>query len=186
MSKSLNNFYTLRDVEQRGFEPAAFRMLVLSGHPRSEINFTWEILEAAQNRLKNWQATADLRWQVASKEYQIKEVEMAKGVILAKLVDDLSTPLALGAIEESLGMFESGFPGFGKDEMDKFLAYIKDLIGIDLFGDDISEKQKELLNLRQKSRNEKNFEESDRIRDELKTQGIEVRDDARGQIWSRV
>ena len=186
MSKSLNNFYTLRDVEQRGFEPAAFRMLVLSGHPRSEINFTWEILEAAQNRLKNWQATADLRWQVvASKETQIKEVEMAKEAILAKLVDDLNTPLALGVIEESLGMFESGFPEFGKDEMDKLLTYIKDLIGIDLFGDDISEKQKEILDLRQKSRNEKNFEESDRIRDELKTQGIEVRDDARGQIWSR-
>jgi cysteinyl-tRNA synthetase len=187
MSKSLNNFYTLRDVEQRGFEPAAFRMLVLSGHPRSEINFTWEILEAAQNRLKNWQATADLRWQVvASKETQIKEVEMAKEAILAKLVDDLNTPLALSVIEESLGMFESGFPEFGKDDMDKLLTYIKDLIGIDLFGDDISEKQKELLDLRQKSRNEKNFEESDRIRDELKTQGIEVRDDARGQIWSRV
>jgi cysteinyl-tRNA synthetase len=56
---------------------------------------------------------------------------------------------------------------------------------VHLFGDDISEKQKEILDLRQKSRNEKNFEESDRIRDELKTQGIEVRDDARGQIWSR-
>lgn len=48
MSKSLNNFYTIDDIKERGFQPRALRLLFLSAHYRSELNFTWESLAAAQ------------------------------------------------------------------------------------------------------------------------------------------
>lgn len=186
MSKSLGNFYTLRDIEERGFSPQAFRLLVLSGHYRNESNFSWEILEAAQNRLKNWQVVADLRWQIKLKEATVPEVEMAREQILTKLADDLDTPNAIKVAEESLDMFGVNYPNFGKKDLDKLLGYIRDLLGIDLAREDISDEQKELLSLRQKAREEKDFARSDELREELKLSGLEVRDSESGQVWSRV
>jgi len=51
MSKSLDNFYTLKDVEEKNFEPLSLRYLYLQTHYRQEMNFTWEALKAAQNAL---------------------------------------------------------------------------------------------------------------------------------------
>jgi len=186
LSKSLENSYLLEDIEKRGFSLEAFKLLVLSSHYRTEGNFTWEILEAAQNRLNNWQAIADLRWQVEAQAAKIPEVETAREAILSKLTDDLNTPLALNIIEESLNKFTEGYPDFGKEDIDKLLGFIKELLGIDLAKDNISDGQKGLLKKRQEARDSKDFAEGDRIRDELRTQGIEVRDDASGQVWSRV
>jgi cysteinyl-tRNA synthetase len=52
MAKSLGNFFTLRDIEKRGYNPLAFRYLQLSAHYRSKLNFTWDSLTAAQNSLE--------------------------------------------------------------------------------------------------------------------------------------
>lgn len=52
MSKSFGNFYTLRDIEKRSFDPIAFRYLILTAHYRSKLNFTWESLKSAQNALE--------------------------------------------------------------------------------------------------------------------------------------
>lgn len=185
LSKSLNNSYLLEDIEKRGFSLDAFKLLVLSSHYRTEGNFTWEILEAAQNRLNNWQSVADLRWQVKAQEVKIPEVEMAQEAILSKLTDDLNTPLALNIVEESLNRFVEGYPDFGKADMDKLLGYVEELLGIDLLKEDISDDQKELLKNRLEARASKDFTESDRIRDELKAKGVDVRDDVSGQVWSR-
>lgn len=50
MSKSLNNFVTLKDIEDKGFNPMAFRLMVLQSDPHNQANFSWNILQAAQNR----------------------------------------------------------------------------------------------------------------------------------------
>ena len=52
MAKSAGNFFTLRDLEKRGLNPLVFRYLMLSAHYRSQLNFTWKSLEAAQNSLE--------------------------------------------------------------------------------------------------------------------------------------
>jgi cysteinyl-tRNA synthetase len=57
MSKSLNNFYTLDDIKKRGFDPLAFRLLVLQSSPKSQSNFSWEIMQAAQNRFNKLHAS---------------------------------------------------------------------------------------------------------------------------------
>ncbi len=185
MAKSANNFYTLRDIEEKGFDPMAFRLLVLSGHYRSEINFSWEILEAAQNRLNNWQAIADLRWQ----RTQGVGPEPMNGAefgdkLLEILSDDLDTPKSLAFIDESLDMIAK--TNFCEPCLEVMVDSIGQLLGVKLVIEDISNQQKDLLKQRQEARDKKDFAESDRLRDELKEQGLEVRDTDSGQIWSRV
>jgi cysteinyl-tRNA synthetase len=94
MSKSLNNYHTLRDIENKNFSPMAFRMLVLESHYHSESNFSWEILSAAQNRINNWASVYELVWQLPENDdYQVIET------INKRLADDFNTPLALKDID---------------------------------------------------------------------------------------
>ncbi len=170
MSKSLGNIYTLQDILEKGYDIQAFKMLVLSKHYRTEGNFTWDILTAAQNRLKNWQAYADLRWQ--------KEATTAALDLLPYLQNDLDTPSALATVENF----------FEKNEAVSVenLEHIRDSLGIDLLLDDITESQKALISARHASRENQNWQESDQLRDELLEQGIAVRDTEDGSIWMRV
>src|SRR5690606_33295783 len=63
MSKSKGNSYIMRDITGKGFDPLALRLLYLQAHYRSEINFTWDSLTAAANRLNDLRAMAALQWQ---------------------------------------------------------------------------------------------------------------------------
>ncbi len=185
IAKSLDNGYTLQDILDKGYSLDAFKLMILSKHYRTEGNFTWEILEAAQNRLIRWQAIADLRWQVKSDKPRIKEVEMAWNAILSPLEDDLNTPLALNHAESSLEQFTRAFPSWGKPDMDKLLEFIDKLLGIDLAKADISTEQKKLVEKRESAREAKDWSKSDELRDQLKEAGIEVKDTDNGPIWSR-
>jgi cysteinyl-tRNA synthetase len=188
MSKSLGNFHTLTDIRERGFEPLAFRLMVLQSHYRNQSNFTWENLEAAQNRLNNYRAMADLKWQVqGDAEQWIGSSTNIKSALQA-IQDDLNTPSALSAISRFSSHAEERL--VNPAELDRFneaLQIIDMLFGLDL-GDraDILPEQKQLLGDRQKARDAKDWSTSDEIRDHLKQQGIAVRDTAHGQIWHRL
>lgn len=186
IAKSLSNGYTLQDILDKGYSIDAFKLMILSKHYRTEGNFTWEILEAAQNRLNNWQAIADLRWQVTTNEPQIKEVEMAWGAILSPLTDDLNTPLALNHAESSLEQFTKAFPSWGKQDMDKLIGFIDKLLGINLTKPDISSEQKGLIKERESARTARDWAKSDGLREQLKKSGFEVKDTDDGSIWNRV
>lgn len=179
ISKSLENGYTLQDIKDKGFDLQAFKMMVLSKHYRTEGNFTWEILEAAQNRLNNWQAVADLRW-------QLQPVAIANPAVLfeEKLQDDLNTAQVLSFIDDILG--DTPFSNFDNAPPESFLTKIRDLLGIDLFKPDISDEQKFILLERDKARDNQNWAESDRLRDELARQGLGISDTSKGQIWHRL
>lgn len=174
IAKSKGNGIALQDILDKGFSAQAFKLMVLSKHYRTEGNFTWEILEASQNRLNNWQAAADLRWQRPPSTENVDIVESFR--------DDLNTPKALAGIDNYFETVSSKH----KSPAIEALESIRDLLGIDLLKDDIPKEQKQLIADRQKARDEKNFEESDRIRDELKKQKLNIRDTDSGQIWSRI
>lgn len=178
MSKSLGNIYTLQDILDKGFDLEAFKLLVLSKHYRTEGNFTWEILEAAQNRLKNWLAISDLRWQRPQ-----LQINVTDSIFLKALQDDLNTPQILYFIDDILG--DSQFTSANKAPSDEFLEYLRDLTGIDLLRPDIKPKQKQLIKDREIARKAKDWAGSDRLREQLKKQGIEVKDSPHGTIWSR-
>jgi cysteinyl-tRNA synthetase len=188
MSKSLGNIYTLQDIIERGYDLPAFKLLVLSKHYRTEGNFTWEIMDAAQNRLKNWQAAADLRWQtIEGDQPKAKEAfDKAKNAVLAALNDDLDTPKALSVIDRLFDVVAKyRLNKESRQEFEKVLKLIDNLLGIDLFKDDITSKQKKLIAEREAARKASDWAKSDEIRDELKTEGIELNDTPSGSIWSR-
>jgi cysteinyl-tRNA synthetase len=183
MSKSLNNFYTIQDIQEKGYDPLAFRLLVLQSHYRSQSNFTWENLEAAQNRLKHWQATADLQWQTDAASEPDSKIDLG---ILKALNDDLDTPAALAFIDSWISMIESGKLESVHGSIIRLISEAENLLGIDLNRPDITDAQKQLINERQEARDAKDWAKSDDLRDELQKQGISVRDTDNGPVWSRL
>lgn len=191
MSKSLGNFYTLRDIEEKGYEPEAFRLLILQSHYRTESNFSWEILDAAQNRLEELRAWADLRYQPSAEEMPNELDELFRDTragIKEALEDDLNTPQALSVLNKLVSyMATIPIPGVEGKYTDGTLAYIDSVFGLSLANrKDITDKQKDLLKTRAEARDSKDWAESDRIRDLLKEQGIGINDSPNGQIWYRI
>lgn len=179
MSKSLGNIYTLDDIKQHNIDLQAFKLMILAKHYRTEGNFTWEILTAAQNRLRSWLGFAARRWQLDV----LADNQMDISSELMKLVaDDLGTPAALARIDEYFDTVEAA----GAAPTQKSLDTIRDLLGLDLYADDITHEQKQLIRDRQAARDAKGWTAADGIRETLRSQGIEINDSPAGQIWERV
>lgn len=178
MSKSLGNVYTLEDIKSKGYSLAAFKLLILSKHYRTEGNFTWEILDSAQNRLNNWQAQRDKVWQA---EEDVNDSEEVISRIKSELSEDLNTPSVLSAIDTYFDKVEQQ----GKAPALSVFDTIQSLLGVSLIDEDVSEEIKQLLQMRSIARDSKNWEESDSIRQKLVEKGIGVNDGPMGQIWFR-
>lgn len=191
MSKSLGNFYTLRDIEEKGYSPMAFRLLVLSSHYQSESNFSWDILEAAQNRLKNWQAAADLAYQDNPDAGTLGDgyLHDASKQLIELLSYDLNTPAALALVDEvfnKITAYAGGLHTMYLEDFKDLLHTISELLGIHIIREDISDEQKQLIKARESARRGKDWVKSDELRNRLKNDGIEVRDTADGTIWNRI
>jgi cysteinyl-tRNA synthetase len=189
MSKSLGNIYTLQDIEDKGFDIEAFKLTILSKHYRTEGNFTWEILEASQNRLNSYRAIADQLWQPSEQGIvDDAQINHAKEAVRAALQDDLNTPGALAALSQLESAIDTG--GISKSSQtvfSAFLQWIDSVLGLILSQrPNISEEQQILIKERQEARYDQNWEISDRLRNQLAGQGIEIKDTPRGQIWNRL
>lgn len=178
LSKSLGNSYTLTDLKDKGYSFEAFKLMVLSSSYRTEGNFTWEILEAAQNRIHNWRSMFNRRWQMHLNNTQPD----VSSQILEALQNDLDTPRALTIIDEYFNEVASSGAMPNRDT----LLAIRDLLGIDLLDDDISDDQKQLIKDREAARAKKDWMRSDELRNQLKTQNLEIEDTPHGTIWSRI
>jgi cysteinyl-tRNA synthetase len=189
MSKSLGNIYTLQDIEDKGFDIEAFKLTILSKHYRTEGNFTWEILEASQNRLNSYRAMADQLWQPSEQgTVDDAQINQAQEAVRAALQDDLNTPGALAALSQLESAIDTG--GISKSSQtvfSAFLQWIDSVLGLVLSQrPTISEEQQILIKERQEARDDQNWEISDRLRNQLAGQGIEIKDTPRGQIWNRL
>ena len=189
MSKSLGNVYSLKDITDRGYDLQAFKLLVLSKHYSTEGNFTWDILDAAQNRLKEWQSCADLRFQKVTHNNDASsmdnlDLEKYKDDALKALNNDLGTTEALVSIY--IGLEQSKLVGINNnhDQFIHYLEFIRDILGINLLlSNDISIEQKNMINEREKARIEQDWVKSDELRAELKKQGILLRDNSDRVTW---
>jgi cysteinyl-tRNA synthetase len=188
ISKSLGNGIRLIELAEQGITPAAFRVLVLESHYRSQSKFSLTAAKAAQARLKDLYALAALRYQAldqpvdgASFAYEDVPSEIA-----ALLADDLNTPGVMAYLSnvskeiQTILLWNKSLPHF-----ENMLAGIDELLGLDLCGiKDISDTQKQLIADREAARQAKDWAQADAVRDELLTQGIELRDTEHGVIWS--
>jgi cysteinyl-tRNA synthetase len=188
MSKSLGNIYTLQDILDKGYDIEAFKLLVLSKHYRTEGNFTWEILNDAQNVFAKFNSWSYLQFQNLKSDNLTNNFGGEDGAIAAiknSLANDLDTP---GALAYAHGMV-SRTEELGPDSRSIAEASkaIESLLGIRLAKDgDITPEEKQLIKDREAAREAKNWKESDKIRDELRRRGIEVSDTPNGPVWSRL
>jgi len=177
MAKSAGNYTTLREVEEKGYSPLAFRLLVLESHYHSESNFSWDIMQSASNRYKNWLMYAETIWQLPhSTDTSVIEI------IKKALSENINTPLALKHID-------AYFEQVGKNSKSPskaVLDFIETALGMSLKTADIDAENKKLLAKRKEARQNQDWELSDSLRTTLLANGIHVRDENSGQVWSRV
>lgn len=192
MSKSKDNFFTILDIEDKGFEPMALRLLFLQSHYRSQLNFTWESLEAAQtswNKLKrmlaDWQGLADKYDQFSS------EAQAYQQQFIDFMEDDLKTPEAAAVLWE---VVKSDLPDKEKRalllEFDQILGLGLDQITADQTGqvaiEDLPAEIQELLEERSQARQDQDWSSADKIRQQISKLGYRVEDTPQGQVVRRL
>lgn len=187
MAKSEHNFYTVPDIEAKGFDPLDFRMLVLQSHYRNATNFTWESLTAAQNRRRNWRNIAELRWQITDSgdDGQVEIVNNLLDMAKERLLDDLDTPGALRYIDEAFSQFS--IENLSQFAMENLLKFVDDNLSLKILDatPDISDEEKNLIAKRFSVRAEKDWAKSDEIRSQLVNRGVFLNDADQQTIWAR-
>jgi len=196
ISKSLQNGYTLEDLEKRGFTLLDFRMFLLQGHYKSESNFTFENLQAAKNRLHNWRNIAALRHQIHDTLHDENEmINDDKAVslyatsqaVIEAVNDDLGTPQALTIIDDAFTrVVNTRLIHIDRRPFVQLIETIDSVLGLQLIDStpDISDDAKRMILERNTARAEKDWNKSDELRNQLLEQGIVVRDTgANESIW---
>lgn len=188
ISKSLGNGIPLRQLTENGISPEAVRLHVLESHYRSQSRFSPASLEAAQHRLQNLYNMAVLRWQpVAIDRDDSIYFKTQAEAILDSMQDDLNSPEALARLSAIENKLDTVLVSVSEREsFEHLLANLDNILGLRLMErSDISPEQKQLLAERQQAREVKDWTMSDKLRDQLKEQGIGVRDTDHGPIWYR-
>ncbi|MBQ9708016.1 MAG: cysteine--tRNA ligase [Firmicutes bacterium] len=196
MSKSLGNFKTVRDLLET-YDGEVLRFLILSGHYRGPIDFNPDILTQSQNGLKRMRnAKNNLKHLIASGEGQMTEAEKEalagyeqyREKFIKAMDDDLNTADAIAAVFELITAINTAVKdGASKEFAQKSLDFLMELATVlGLLQQEVTEKVEidpelqALIDERQAARKAKNFARVDEIRDQLKAQGITLKDTPQG------
>ena len=195
MSKSLGNFYTLRDLMDKGYEPMAIRHQLLTAHYRHQLNFTLEGIEqSAQTLARLWDfqdRLQELKPAAAHNQEISAAVEKAHDDFETALDDDLNIPGAQGAVFEVMkvanpALVEGNLDAGNVRELTDFLKVADSVLGyISHEKSGVDAQIEALIQERTEARRSKNFARSDQIRDQLAAQGIVLEDGAQGTRWRR-
>ncbi len=194
MSKSLGNFFTVRDVaEKYGYEP--IRYLMISSHYRSPINYSTDIIEqgkSALERLYNCREGLVFAIEHAENGGDVSDyLDTHKAEFIRAMDDDLNTADALAALfmlAKDINITVAN--GAGKDTLTAALKLFDELcevLGIlyEKSDSSLDEEVEELIAKRTEARKNKDFKTADAIRDQLKEMGIVLEDTPQGVKWSR-
>lgn len=189
MSKSLGNFYTLRDLENKGFKPLALKLLYLSAHYKTQLNFTFDSLEAMQKNLNDMNALiAKLVNYFSETEYDEKmqnKVKEKSEEIMAGIKDaldnDLNSPLAQKYLYEYVSYANSlvSQGKINKKTADLILDYfetIDSIFGLFDFPEKIGKSLENKLWERYEARIKKDYKTSDKLRKEIDALGYMISD----------
>jgi cysteinyl-tRNA synthetase len=181
MSRSVGNVLLLNNLKERGIEPMAYRYLLLTAHYRSKLNFTDDSIGAAQNALNNLRADiAELPVTDAPANWS-KEAEQARAAFKEAINNDLDLPIAISLTREVARSSK-----IAPAERRHLLLDFDRVLGLQLdkvapkAPITLSDEVLELVQQRDAARNARNWKESDRLRDLLKSMGFEVRDTPQG------
>jgi cysteinyl-tRNA synthetase len=172
MSKSSGNVVLLKDVIERGFDPLAIRLCFLENKYRSQMDLTWNSIEAADETLKRWRMKM-AQWGVGTDITVDAEIEAALNTDL----DTSRAVIRLREIEKSTLQNKSSI-----------FRYADQVLGLDLERPIVQKvltaEMQRLLEERALARAEKRWSDSDQLRGQLESLGLEIKDTPDGQTWN--
>ncbi len=194
MSKSLGNFYTLKDLLDRNYKPQAIRYLLISTHYRQKLNFTFQGLEAAQNALQRvhefMENLSAIKAEHALQKTVADALKQVKMDFEKAMDNDLEISEALAAIFEFIRLINKIIKSIGRTdaekiqkqmlEFDTILGFIKPEI------EKLPKEIKILAEKREQARRQKDWKTADILRDEIKQLGYEVKDTAEGPVTRKI
>ena len=180
MSKSLNNLYTLKDLQEKGYEPLVYRMFNYTSNYRAQINFTFEAMDSAKialNRLRE----GYLKHSEGTEEVSDEEIKSYEEKFLEAINDDLNMPVAMSVVWDVIKNHKKS------KKFQKLLLKFDQVLGLNLKEykkdeEELPEEIKSLIENRNIARTNKDWKESDRIRDILIEKGYKVKDSKEGTI----
>ena len=172
MSKSSGNVVLVGDIIARGIDPLALRLCFLENRYRSQMDLTWNSINAAHETLKRWRSKMS-SWGESSSLAIDTEIESAFN-------NDLDTPKAILRLRE--------IEKANIENKRELFMYADQVLGLDLnrpaVARELTEEMQSLLNERTKARSEKRWADSDALRVQLENLGLEIKDTPEGQNWS--
>lgn len=183
MSKSLNNVYLLKDITQKGYDPLTYRLFTYSSSYRTKLNFTWEGIEASQKALEKLRAGYQKHLE-GNEDILDEEISKYEENFHKAINDDLNMPLAMSVVWDVVkNPKKSKKLAKLLDKFDTVLA-----LSLDKKSENQEKIPEEVLKLaeeRLKARTEKNWAESDRLRNEILALGYSIKDSKEGYELSR-
>ena len=177
MSKSLGNVYLLDDIINRGYDPLVYRLFNFSCHYRGKLNFTWEGIESASVALDRLRDGYQKHF-AGNAEVSDEIINDMENRFHQAINDDLNMPLAMSVVWEAVKYADKS------PKIAKLLEKFDTVLGIKITEkkkqETIPEEILELVEQRKKARQEKNWAESDRLRDLISEKGYVVKDTKEG------
>ena len=190
MSKSLGNTYTLDQLQEKGIEPLAYKLFCYTAHYRTKLNFTFDSAISSQKALNRLRESYLLHLESEDNNVEKEKIEEYRKRFMNAVNDDLNMPLAMGIV------WEVARNEIKSKQYAKLLIEFDKILGLDIeHSKDYLEKEekielpeeiKSLVEQRKQTRENKDWAESDRIRDLLKDQGYVVKDTKEGQVIEKI
>ena len=197
MSKSLGNFFTVREIGEE-FDLEVLRFFLLSAHYRNPINFNREVMEQLENGLerlyntkKNLEYLLDMAEDSKVENGEINKINKFKDEFIKSMEDDLNTADAIASLFDISKYANTNF----NEKTSKFVIQytyntvmeLANILGLLYKEEEILEEEiLELIEKRTQARKEKNYQLADKIRDDLKNKGIILEDTQEGVKWKRI
>ncbi len=189
MSKSLENYFTLRDLLKKGYKPIAIRYLLLSAHYRQKLNFTLKGIEAAEKTVQKFYDFIDKlkEYKDGTDNSKINNIlEKTKSSFEQAMDDDLNTSKALGIIFDMMSEINKLLmkKDMNKKNAEKVLKVMKEfdlVLGVMEHKEEKTPKKViDLIEKREEAREKKDFKIADKIREEIGKLGYIIEDTKEG------
>ncbi len=196
MSKSLGNFFTLRQLLEKGYNPMAIRYTLIAAHYRKQLNFTFDSLTNAEKAINRVESFYNAVNQTANRGKHSPElsglIQKYRAQFSGAMDDDLNISGGLAALfefirEVNVNYPDSQVPQENKSEILDFLEELNTVIACFGFRKELADEEiLKLIDERNRARKERDFARADRIRDQLKEKGIILEDTRDGSRFKRL
>jgi len=196
MAKRLGNYFTVRDLTAKGYDPIAIRYLMISTHYRQQLNFTFEGLDAAGKTLDRLRNFVNRLMEANGKASGLALQQLVENVQTGfeeAMDDDLNISVALARmfdfVRDVNNLLDKGLvSGEEAKEIRSMMLRFDNVLGVIgeiEKGPELSDEAEQLMLKREEARKAKDWKTADQIREQLRTMGIMIEDTAQGVKWKK-